>query len=290
MTFTAIMPLSDAELLRRLERFTEAFRSDFRRAEQARWAAVYLLGLLRSGRRKNVENLARELTLPPQWGVRDAAQALQHFINQSPWDEEKVWRRYLTLAARELVPPDGVLIVSELTFVKQGRHSVGVQRQFSSALGRKTNCQLALALHSASPTSFVPLSLRLYLPRGWLQDVARLDAAGVPAARRVPADKTTLALALLDQARAAGVPGRSVALGSSRALGADFVRGLSERGLVFIEEMSPALSASVEEGVRRLQEELGLDHFEGRSWRGFHHHACLVMLAHGFLATAPETP
>ncbi len=28
--------------------------------------------------------------------------------------------------------------------------------------------------------------------------------------------------------------------------------------------------------------ELGLDHFEGRSWRGFHHHACLVMLAFGF--------
>ncbi|QDV35339.1 hypothetical protein ElP_42010 [Tautonia plasticadhaerens] len=34
-----------------------------------------------------------------------------------------------------------------------------------------------------------------------------------------------------------------------------------------------------------MKEELGLDHFEGRSWRGFHHHACLVMLAYGFLAS-----
>src|SRR6266508_6776862 len=159
MTLLATMPLTDAELLRRLERFTAAFRSDFRRAEQARWAAVYLLGLLHSSRRKNVEGLARERTLPPQWGVRDATQALQHFINQSPWDEEKVWRRYLALAARELVPSDGVFVVSELTFIKQGRHSVGVQRQFSSVLGRKTNCQLAVALHSASSTTFVPLSL-----------------------------------------------------------------------------------------------------------------------------------
>src|SRR5438876_10407800 len=47
MIRTATMPLTDAELLRRLEQFTAAFRSDFRRADQARWAAVYLLGLLR---------------------------------------------------------------------------------------------------------------------------------------------------------------------------------------------------------------------------------------------------
>lgn len=41
---------------------------------------------------------------------------------------------------------------------------------------------------------------------------------------------------------------------------------------------------SVEQGYQQMKEELGLDHFEGRSWRGFHHHACLVMLAYGFLA------
>jgi SRSO17 transposase len=40
----------------------------------------------------------------------------------------------------------------------------------------------------------------------------------------------------------------------------------------------------VEQGYQPMKEELGLDHHEGRSWRGFHHHACLVMLAYGFLA------
>jgi len=39
----------------------------------------------------------------------------------------------------------------------------------------------------------------------------------------------------------------------------------------------------VEQGYQQMKEELGLDHFEGRSWRGFHHHVCLVMLALGFL-------
>jgi SRSO17 transposase len=41
----------------------------------------------------------------------------------------------------------------------------------------------------------------------------------------------------------------------------------------------------VEQGYQQMKEELGLDHFEGRSWRGLHHHACLVMLAFGFLAS-----
>ena len=44
----------------------------------------------------------------------------------------------------------------------------------------------------------------------------------------------------------------------------------------------------VEQGYQQMKEELGLDHFEGRSWRGFHHHACLVMLAYGFLALEQE--
>jgi SRSO17 transposase len=44
----------------------------------------------------------------------------------------------------------------------------------------------------------------------------------------------------------------------------------------------------VEQGYQQMKEELGLDHHEGRSWRGFHHHACLVMLAFGFLALERE--
>ena len=39
----------------------------------------------------------------------------------------------------------------------------------------------------------------------------------------------------------------------------------------------------VEQGYQQMKEELGLDHFEGRSWRGFHHHAAMVLLAYGFL-------
>ena len=44
----------------------------------------------------------------------------------------------------------------------------------------------------------------------------------------------------------------------------------------------------VEQGYQQMKEELGLDHHEGRSWRGFHHHTCLVMLAFGLLALERE--
>ncbi len=46
----------------------------------------------------------------------------------------------------------------------------------------------------------------------------------------------------------------------------------------------------MEQGYQQMKEELGLDHFEGRSWRGFHHHACLVMLAYGFLLLERPAP
>jgi SRSO17 transposase len=39
----------------------------------------------------------------------------------------------------------------------------------------------------------------------------------------------------------------------------------------------------VEQDYQQMKEELGLDHFEGRSWTGWHHHVTMVMLAHLFL-------
>lgn len=46
----------------------------------------------------------------------------------------------------------------------------------------------------------------------------------------------------------------------------------------------------VEQGHHQMKEERGLDHFEGRSWRGFHHHAAMVLLAYGFLLLEHKRP
>jgi SRSO17 transposase len=267
----------------RVERHLAAYRGDFRRRDQARWAAVYVQGLLEARGRRNAESLARAVRLPEGLRVEDVAQALQHFLNQSPWDEGKPWRRHQREAARREA---GVFVLEEMAFVKQGRHSVGVQRQYSRARGRKLNCQIAVVLHHVGPAGYVPLALQLYLPRAWLRDAERLEAAGVPQGRRRPVSKIELGLELLDEAREAGMRGAAVAAGPGWVIGEETLEGAAARGLSCRAEVPPEWASALETGRRQLLEGLGLGHFEGRSWRGFHHHACLVMLAAGFLASA----
>jgi SRSO17 transposase len=273
----------NARFLQELEAYVGLFRGAFRRAEQARWAAVYLQGLLGAGRRKNIGTLAETAVLPPGLAVEDVAQALQNFVNQSPWDEQRLWQRYRALLAECLEGEPGAFRVEDLTFPKQGRHSVGVLRQHSSALGRKINCQVAVSVHAAGPAGHVPLALRLYLPRKWLESPAQLNAAGVPPECRVALSKGEIALELLDRVRGEGWPGREVAAGPGYRDSAAFREGLAARGLSFREVPEGAGSESDPLGPTLVElRDLGLDHFEGRSWRGFHHHGCLVMLAYGF--------
>ena len=142
------------------------------------------------------------------------------------------------------------------------------------------------------------LGLRLYLPRNWLRDVDRLDATGVPEEYRLPQTRGSIALDLLDAARADGWLAETVFVSSGLENDSGLREGLEQRGLrSWTEEEIPgtphgdqqAMSrAQVEEACRVLVAGLGLDHFEGRSWRGFHHHACLVALACSFRNLQPS--
>src|ERR687884_86910 len=90
-TFT---PELSPDVLRRLEGYAARFRDDFRFDRAARWAPVYLAGLIQEGERKSIEPLSRRVALPPDLQVKDPDQALQQFVNQSPWDEQQVLKRY----------------------------------------------------------------------------------------------------------------------------------------------------------------------------------------------------
>ena len=63
---------------------------------------------------------------------------------------------------------------------KQGRHSVGVSRQYSGTLGRTANCQVGVSLHLAGELGSACLGMRLYLPEEWTRDRERCHKAGVP--------------------------------------------------------------------------------------------------------------
>src|SRR3954468_7242840 len=99
-------PELDPATLDRLRDYAALFADDFPQAKPARWAGVYLQGLLLDGDRKSVEPLARRVRLPEGLTSKDPEQALQQFVNQSPWDERSVLRRYRAHLAKSFASPD----------------------------------------------------------------------------------------------------------------------------------------------------------------------------------------
>src|SRR5262245_15750125 len=227
-------PDLDPAVLGRLRDYAALFAEDFPQAKPARWATVYLQGLLLDGERKSIEPLSRRVTLPEGLASKDPEQALQQFVNQSPWDERAVLRRYRAHLAQAFASPEGIFLLDDVSFPKQGRHSVGVQRQYGGALGKKANCQVAVSAHYVSPQGHYPLDLRLYLPDSWLADTKRLDQAGVPQAQRRPLTKPQIALELLDRVRAEGLPGWAVVADAGYGAAGDFRDGLAARGLTYV--------------------------------------------------------
>src|SRR4051794_38713436 len=227
-------PELDLAVLDRLRDYATLFADEFPHPRPARWASVYLQGLLLDGERKSIEPLSRRVVLPADLAVKDPDQALQQFVNQSPWDEAQILKRYRSELAGTFQSPEGIYLFDDVSFPKQGRHTVGVQRQYCGALGKRANCQVAVSVHYVSPKGHYPLDGRLYLPDSWLADERRLDKAGVPEAERRSLTKTQIALELLDRVRAEGLPGQSVVADAGYGVCGDFRGGLEARELSYV--------------------------------------------------------
>lgn len=100
------------------------------------------------------------------------------------------------LAQRETVA--GVLVLDDASLPKQGRHSVGVARQYCGALGKIANRQSVVTWHWTGAALHWPLAAQLYLPRVWTDDPPRMQRAGVPIEAQRFQEKWRSALALLD--------------------------------------------------------------------------------------------
>src|SRR3954465_9185533 len=158
-----------------LERWLWPFLARLRRKEQRRWAPFYLKGLILPGERKSVEPMAAR-------GAPADTQQLHHFVSTSPWATAPLEDELVKAADRLVGGPDAALGVDETPLVKQGRHSVGVKRQYCGQLGKKANCQALVSLTLARAEVPVGVGLRLFLPEDWCGDAGRRAAAGVPEA------------------------------------------------------------------------------------------------------------
>jgi len=363
----------------------------------------YCTGLLLPGERKSVEPMAARLA--PQ-KVRQKHQSLHHLVADAPWDDAALLRRVReqVLPAMQEKGPVRAWIVDDTAFPKQGKHSVGVARQYCGQLGKQDNCQVAVSLSVTTEGSSLPIAWRLYLPEIWASDGERREKAGVPQPIRFQT-KPEIALEQIRQAVAEAVPTAPVLADAAYGNDSGFREGITQLGLryavgvqssmtvwkpgdgplpkkpwnrkgrppsllqrnaqhqpVTIKQLALELSAGVwgkvywREGVKKklhsrfaavrvrpahrdywrrqphpeqwlliewpakekeptkywlstlpaqtkrkalvrlakhrwiierdyeeLKQELGLGHYEGRGWRGFHHHATLCIAAYGFL-------
>jgi len=169
-----------------------------------RWCDAYLRGVLLDGHRKSVEPMAARLKTIEQGG-EDYEQALQQFLNQSPWDEQELLDG-LHPWIGDRFGRDGFLIIDDTGFPKQGEHSVGVSRQYTGTLGKVASCQVAVTLQFATAAHVVALDARLYLPEAWTGDRERLENAGVPDTVDYQ-PKWQMALAMIRRAVANGLTG-----------------------------------------------------------------------------------
>ena len=169
----------------------------------------YCTGLMLPCARKSVEPMAA-VTAPARTAAQH--QSLLHFVGEGGWSDEKVLAkvRELVLPAIERAGPIEAWIIDDTGFPKQGRHSVGVARQYCGQLGKQDNCQVAVSLSLANRHASLPVAYQLYLPQDWAQDRERRRKAHVPEEIEF-ATKPEIALEQLRWACAAGLP-RGVAL------------------------------------------------------------------------------
>lgn len=178
--------------------FHAEFAPLFGRVEAQRRGEQYLRGLLvQQTDRRNAENVAEMI-------AGATPRTLQRLLTEAPWPTDPVIDRLQAYVGARLNTPDGVFVIDESGFPKQGTKSVGVARQYCGTLGKVGNCQLGVFLSYASARGHALVDKRLYLPPAWADDPARCRAAGVPEGAIRYQSKAELALDLLRQARAAG--------------------------------------------------------------------------------------
>ncbi|MFI6283431.1 IS701 family transposase [Streptomyces sp. NPDC051018] len=231
----------------RFQEFAEEVFGHLPRADQRRWAAAYLRGLLTTPGKKSVRRLAAAVSSSPT-----ASHSLQQFLNASPWDWAPVRAELAVLAGRR--GPVRAWSVATAVVPKRGEHSVGVHKSFIPAAGRVLNCQQGVGLFFLTAGEALPVDWRLLLPKDWALDVQRRQRARIPpSVGHEPL--SAYALDLIDTATSAGPRPRPPIVADLSGPGdcADasaLVNGLLARGQAFVVTVPGSLPVVPMDGRR----------------------------------------
>lgn len=189
----------------------ERIRPLFTQKRVAASAGLFLDGLLSNEPRKTGWMRAEVAGDPGPWRQ-------QAILGRGRWDADALRDIVRDYALEHLSDEDAVLVVDETGFLKKGRASCGVVRQYTGSAGKITNCQVGVFAAYVSRKGHAFIDRALYLPKKWTDDAARLEAAHVPEDVRF-ATKPRIARRMITRAIAAGVPFSWVAADSVYGVG-----------------------------------------------------------------------
>ncbi len=181
-----------------VERLHERLAPHFARPEPRRRVRAYMEGLLGRAERRNGWHLAEAAGEQTPYGM-------QRLVASASWDADQVRDDLRGYVVEHLGSPEAVLVVDETGFLKKGKKSAGVARQYSGTAGRIENCQVGVFLAYGSPEGVALIDRALYLPKEWTGDAERCQEAGIPEEVGF-ATKPQLARRMLERALAVDVP------------------------------------------------------------------------------------
>lgn len=200
-------------------------RGLFTQARVAASAGQFLDGLLGDERRKTGWMRAEAAGDPGPWRQ-------QALLGRGRWDADSLRDIVRDYVVETLAAADAVLVIDETGFLKQGKASCGVARQYTGSAGKITNCQIGVFAAYVSRHGHALIDRALYLPKAWASDPARLAATHVPTGTMF-ATKPALAVQMIDRAIAAQLPFAWVAADSVYGVG-DVEQALRRAGKGYV--------------------------------------------------------
>jgi SRSO17 transposase len=221
------------DMMSELKGFHENFSDCFHRTESRDNFYRYMSGQLCHLERKSIEPIAFAIE-------GGKVRAMQRFVSDAPWDENKIMSKYRSLVNDDMGHPDGAVIFDESGFAKKGDDSIGVARQYSGNLGKVDNCQVGVFAAYTSKYGYSLIDKRLYIPEHWFSDDYRekREKCMLPSEIKFQTKPQLAAEILLDIAKQKQLPFRYV-LADSVYTNPDFIEAVESLvGVTYLLQVS----------------------------------------------------
>jgi len=156
--------ITKEEIREELTKYLESYGDSFVRSQQKKYFEAFEMGLLSNLDRKSIEPIALSFL-----GETEVRGMQQYFTRSIGW-HENLRQSYKIKLSGHLSAAKGFLSVDESDFVKKGKDSAGVARQYCGRLGKNENCQAGVFLSYASEHGIGLVDSSLYLPEKWFDE------------------------------------------------------------------------------------------------------------------------